>query len=139
MAAASEVGNGLKRVSIYEPEIEIPPLAGLLLFSGISDPHPVPASLSGAPPLRGQNILDTRLLPPKVLLVHGGKDSVVPVEQSTLLKTLLVGIGVENVKLRAYRHLGHAESLACLFLGMGRANTRYTRQILDDVAAFIGQ
>ncbi len=61
----------------------------------------------------------------------------VPVEQSTLLKTLLVGIGVEQVRLRAYRNLGHAESIACLFLGMARSYTRYTRQIADDIQSFV--
>ncbi len=130
--AEEEVGNGLRRVEIYEPEVELPALAGVILLSGISDVikgfrseserglehlsylrratgpshfncliHS-PAHLLYA----AKNIVDTRLLPPKFLLVHGGKDQVVPVEQSTLLKTLLVGIGVEQVRLRAYRNLG---------------------------------
>lgn len=163
--AEQEVGNGLRRVEIYEPEIELPALAGVILLSGISDVikgfrseserglehlsflrratgpshfncliHS-PAHLLYA----AKNIVDTRLLPPKFLLVHGGKDQVVPVEQSTLLKTLLVGIGVDHVKLRAYRNLGHAESIACLFLGMARSNTRYTRQISEDISSFVGQ
>ncbi|EST08021.1 hypothetical protein PSEUBRA_002416 [Kalmanozyma brasiliensis GHG001] len=163
--AEEEVGNGLRRVEIYEPEIELPALAGVILLSGISDVikgfrseserglehlsylrratgpshfncliHS-PAHLLYA----AKNIVDTRLLPPKFLLVHGGKDQVVPVEQSTLLKTLLVGIGVEQVRLRAYRNLGHAESIACLFLGMARSNTRYTRQISEDISSFVGQ
>ncbi|SPO28620.1 uncharacterized protein UTRI_04498 [Ustilago trichophora] len=163
--AEEEVGNGLRRVEIYEPEVEIPAIAGVILLSGISDVikgfrseserglehlsylrratgpshfncliHS-PAHLLYA----AKNIVDTRLLPPKFLLVHGGKDQVVPVEQSTLLKTLLVGIGVEQVRLRAYRNLGHAESIACLFLGMARSNTRYTRQISEDISSFVGQ
>lgn len=45
--------------------------------------------------------------------IHGGKDAVVDISQSTLLKTLLNGVGVEHVKLRAYRELGHAEAVAC--------------------------
>lgn len=163
--AEEEVGNGLRRVEIYEPEVELPAIAGVILLSGISDVikgfrseserglehlsylrratgpshfncliHS-PAHLLYA----AKNIVDTRLLPPKFLLVHGGKDQVVPVEQSTLLKTLLVGIGVDQVKLRAYRNLGHAESIACLFLGMARSNTRYTRQISEDISSFVGQ
>lgn len=163
--AEEEVGNGLRRVEIYEPEVELPAIAGVILLSGISDVikgfrseserglehlsylrratgpshfncliHS-PAHLLYA----AKNIVDTRLLPPKFLLVHGGKDQVVPVEQSTLLKTLLVGIGVEQVRLRAYRNLGHAESIACLFLGMARSNTRYTRQISEDISSFVGQ
>ncbi|PWN48057.1 alpha/beta-hydrolase [Violaceomyces palustris] len=161
--AEEEVGNGLKRVSIYEPEIVVPPIAGVILLSGVSDvikgfrsesekgtehlsflrrstgPSHINCLLHSPAHLlyAAKNILDTRLLPPKFLLVHGGKDRVVPVEQSTLLKTLLVGVGVDHVKLRAYRHLGHAESIACLFLGMGKSSTRYTRQILDDIAQFV--
>ncbi|SPO28107.1 uncharacterized protein UTRI_04498_B [Ustilago trichophora] len=162
--AEEEVGNGLRRVEIYEPEVELPAIAGVILLSGISDVikgfrseserglehlsylrratgpshfncliHS-PAHLLYA----AKNIVDTRLLPPKFLLIHGGKDQVVPVEQSTLLKTLLVGIGVEQVRLRAYRNLGHAESIACLFLGMARSNTRYTRQISEDISSFVG-
>ncbi|TKY89924.1 hypothetical protein EX895_001221 [Sporisorium graminicola] len=163
--AEDEVGNGLRRVEIYEPEVELPVIAGVILLSGISDVikgfrseserglehlsylrratgpshfncliHS-PAHLLYA----AKNIVDTRLLPSKFLLVHGGKDSVVPVEQSTLLKTLLVGIGVDQVRLRAYRNLGHAESIACLFLGMARSYTRYTRQISEDISSFVGQ
>ncbi|SNX85204.1 uncharacterized protein MEPE_03913 [Melanopsichium pennsylvanicum] len=163
--AEQEVGNGLRRVEIYEPEIGIPAIAGVILLSGISDVikgfrseserglehvsylrramgpshfncliHS-PAHLLYA----AKNILDTRLLPSKFLMVHGGKDGVVPVEQSTLLKTLLVGVGVHQVRLRAYRNLGHAESIACLFLGMARSTTRYTRQISEDISSFVGQ
>ena len=163
--AEQEVGNGLKRVEIYEPQIDLPPLAGVILLSGVSDvikgfrseserglehlsflrratgPSHIQCLLHSPAHLlyAAKNILDTRLLPPKFLLIHGGNDTVVPVEQSTLLKTLLVGIGVHSVRLRAYRHLGHAESIASLFLGMGKSNTRYTRQIIDDIAAFVQQ
>lgn len=84
-----------------------------------------------------KNILDIGLLHPKFLLIHGGKDSVVPIEQSTLMKTLLTGVGLEHVKLRAYRELGHAESIASLFVGMGKRSTRYSRQILNDVKDFV--
>ncbi|KIS68209.1 uncharacterized protein UMAG_03789 [Mycosarcoma maydis] len=163
--AEDEVGNGLRRVEIYEPEVELPAIAGVILLSGISDvikgfrseserglEHLSYLRRSTGPShfnclihspahllYAAKNIVDTRLLPPKFLLVHGGKDQVVPVEQSTLLKTLLVGIGVEQVRLRAYRNLGHAESIACLFLGMARSNTRYTRQISEDISNFIAQ
>ncbi|KAJ1033911.1 hypothetical protein NDA16_000119 [Ustilago loliicola] len=98
--AEEEVGNGLRRVEIYEPEVELPVIAGVILLSGISDVikgfrseserglehlsylrratgpshfncliHS-PAHLLYA----AKNIVDTRLLPPKFLLVHGGKD-----------------------------------------------------------------
>ncbi|SJX64039.1 uncharacterized protein SRS1_14694 [Sporisorium reilianum f. sp. reilianum] len=163
--AEDEVGNGLRRVEIYEPDIALPPLAGVILLAGISDvikgfrseseralehlsylrratgPSHFSCLIHSPAHLlyAAKNIVDTQLLPSKFLLVHGGKDAVVPVEQSTLLKTLLVGIGVGEVRLRAYRNLGHAEAVACLFLGMGRGLTRYTRQISEDVSSFVGQ
>lgn len=72
-----------------------------------------------------------------MLLIHGGKDAVVDVSQSTLLRTLLIGCGVESVRLRAYRELGHAEAVAAMFLGMGKAATRYQKQLLNDIGDFV--
>lgn len=157
------IPNGLRRVEIYGPEIEIPPIAGLILFSGLSDVikafrHESERGVEDLSILRrssgpshtscllhspahllyaSKNLLDPHLLPPKILLVHGGKDEVIPIEQSTLLKTLLVGIGVQHVRLRAYRKLGHVESLACLFLGMGKGFKKYLRMIAQDLEDFI--
>lgn len=156
---AITIPNGLRRVQLYAPSVSLPPIAGLILFSGPSDViksfrHSALQGLSDLSVLRrsagpghtacllhspahllyaGKNLLDAALLPPKVLLVHGGEDSVVPIEQSTLLKTLLVGVGVGHVRLRAYRHLGHVESLACLFLGVGKGWRRYTRMVCQDL------
>lgn len=161
----ASISNGLRRVEIYEPEIHLPPIAGIILLAGVFDvikcfrnesdrgvehlsvlrrscgPSHTNCLLHSPAHLlyAAKNILDTSLLPPRFLLVHGGKDAVVDVSQSTLLKTLLSGIGVENVKLRAYRELGHVEAVASLFLGMGKASTRYSKQILGDISDFIGQ
>lgn len=157
------IPNGLRRVEIYGSEIEIPPVAGLILFSGLSDVikafrHESERGVEDLSILRrssgpshtscllhspahllyaSKNLLDPNLLPPKVLIVHGGKDEVIPIEQSTLLKTLLVGIGVQHVRLRAYRKLGHVESLACLFLGVGKGFKKYLRMIAQDLEDFI--
>ncbi|PWN38379.1 uncharacterized protein FA14DRAFT_159976 [Meira miltonrushii] len=159
----TSISNGLRRVEIYEPEINVPPIAGIILLAGVFDvikcfrnesdrgvehlsvlrrscgPSHTSCLLHSPAHLlyAAKNILDTSLLPPRFLLVHGGKDAVVDVSQSTLLKTLLSGIGVENVKLRAYRELGHVEAVASLFLGMGKASTRYSKQILSDISDFI--
>lgn len=157
------IPNGLRRVNIYAPEIDVPPVAGLILFSGISDvikgfrnetergiedlsvlrrscgPSHTSCLLHSPAHLlyAAKNLVDPTLLPPKVLLVHGGQDAVVPIEQSTLLKTLLVGIGVGHVRLRAYRKLGHVESVACLFLGMNRGLKRYMRMVQRDLDDFL--
>lgn len=160
---STSISNGLRKVEIYEPEINVPPIAGIILLAGVFDvikcfrnesdrgvehlsvlrrscgPSHTSCLLHSPAHLlyAAKNILDTSLLPPRFLLVHGGKDAVVDVSQSTLLKTLLSGIGVENVKLRAYRELGHVEAVASLFLGMGKASTRYSKQILGDISDFI--
>lgn len=157
------IPNGLRRVEIYEPEVDVPPIAGLILFSGVSDvikgfrnetergvedlsllrrscgPSHTGCLLHSPAHLlyAAKNLIDPTLLPPKVLLVHGGQDAVVPIEQSTLLKTLLVGIGVNHVRLRAYRKLGHVESVACLFLGMNKSLKRYMKMICQDLDDFL--
>lgn len=162
-SSPTTISNGLRRVEIYEPEIAVPPVAGVILLAGVYDvikcfrnesdrgvehlsllrrscgPSHTACLLHSPAHLlyAAKNILDTSLLPPRFLLVHGGKDAVVDISQSTLLKTLLSGIGVENVKLRAYRELGHVEAVASLFLGMGKASTRYSKQILNDINDFI--
>jgi hypothetical protein len=159
----TSISNGLRRVEIYEPEIGVPPIAGVIMLSGVYDvikcfrnesdrgvehlsvlrrscgPSHTSCLLHSPAHLlyAAKNIIDTSLLPPRFLLVHGGKDAVVDISQSTLLKTLLSGIGVDDVKLRAYRELGHVEALASLFLGMGKGSTRYSKQILNDISDFV--
>ncbi|CEH14242.1 Carboxylesterase and related proteins [Ceraceosorus bombacis] len=163
--AEASIPNGLRRVEIYSPDVAIPPIAGLILVSGVSDvikgfrnesdrgiehlsvlrracgPSHTACLLHSPAHLiyAAKNIVDASLFPPKILLIHGGKDSVVDVSQSTLLKTLLVGCGVGSVRLRAYKQLGHAEAIAAMFLGMGKAATRYQKQLLNDIADFVQQ
>ncbi|KAE8261376.1 hypothetical protein A4X03_0g3309 [Tilletia caries] len=161
--AEEQISNGLNRVEIYEAEIELPPIAGVILLAGVSDvikgfrnetdrgvehlsvlrramgPSHTSCLLHSPAHLlfAAKNMLDTALLPPKFLLIHGGKDAVVPIEQSTLMKTLLVGVGISHVSLRAYRELGHAEALAALFLGMGKSSTKYAKQLTQDIVNFV--
>ncbi|PWN92966.1 alpha/beta-hydrolase [Acaromyces ingoldii] len=160
---STAISNGLRRVEIYEAHVELPPIAGVILLAGVFDvikcfrgesdrgvehlsslrrscgPSHTSCLLHSPAHLlyAAKNLLDTSLLPPKFLLIHGGKDAVVDISQSTLLKTLLSGVGVEQVKLRAYRELGHAEAVASLFVGMGKASTRYSRQIMTDISDFV--
>lgn len=161
--AEEQIGMGLKSVQLYAADVSIPPVRGLILMAGVSDVikeyrYERERGLEAISPLRrsmgpshtkcllhspahllyaAKNILDTTLLPPKFLLITGGKDSVVPVEQSTLLRTMLQGLGVDQVTLRAYRNLGHVESLAAGFLGMGKSMTRYRDNVLADVLKFV--
>lgn len=161
--AEEQIGMGLKSVQLYSADVSIPPVRGVILMAGISDVikayrYERERGLEAISPLRrsmgpshtkcllhspahllyaAKNILDTTLLPPKFLLITGGNDSVVPVEQSTLLRTMLQGLGVDQVTLRAYRNLGHVESLAAGFLGMGKSMTRYRDNILADILKFV--
>lgn len=52
------------------------------------------------------------LLPRRFLLIHGGRDPLVPFSQSTLLRTLLVGLGIDEVRLRLCRDEGALGALA---------------------------
>lgn len=161
--AEGQIGMGLRSVELYAPNLPVPPVRGLILMAGISDVikayrYERERGVEDVSPLRramgpshtkcllhspahllyaAKNILDLDLLPPKFLLVHGGKDSVVPVEQSTLLRTMLQGIGAEQVVMRAYRNLGHIETLAAGFLGMAKSLTAYRDPILNDLFTFI--
>lgn len=62
--------------------------------------------------------------------IHGGNDAVIDISQSTLLKTLLAGIGVTGVKLRAYRELGHVEAIACKSTMISAKVTYHNRSTL---------
>lgn len=161
--AEEQIGMGLKSVELYAHDTVIPPVRGLIIMAGISDvikayryerergvesvsslrrtmgPSHTKCLLHSPAHLlyAAKNILDTDLLPPKFLLIQGGKDNVVPIEQSTLLRTMLQGIGVEEVTVRAYRNLGHVETLAAGFLGMGKRMTAYRDPILKDIFSFV--
>lgn len=55
------------------------------------------------------------MLPPKVLIIAGGKDTQVPYAQAVLLRNLLNGVGVNSVTLRLYKEECHFGSLASKF------------------------
>ncbi|GAA6054110.1 hypothetical protein JCM3770_006177, partial [Rhodotorula araucariae] len=52
------------------------------------------------------------LLPPRFLVVHGGRDPLVPLSQATLLRNLLVAVGVAQVRLCLCRDEGALGALA---------------------------
>lgn len=72
--------------------------------------------LLSAPDLASQGIescheigvpVSRRLLPTKVLLIHGGADLLSPFSPAILFRNLLIGVGLESddVKVKLYRHL----------------------------------
>lgn len=54
-----------------------------------------------------KSLLDPSRLPPKWLLIAGGKDDQVNYSQSVLMRLLLIGVGLEEVRLRLYQEETH--------------------------------
>ena len=79
-------------------------------------------------------IIDTSFLPPNFLLIHGGQDRDIPIVQTVLAKTLLQGVGVRNVVLKAYKDLSHMECITAL---CGPKTSKYSGMILDEVVGMI--
>lgn len=162
-AEHTTITTGLNGVELYAPEEAVPPVRGLILLGGVSDVIKAwrweresnreqlswlrrslgtnhtscllhsPAHLLTA----ARDILDVQLFPPKVLLLHGGQDITVRLEQSTLLRGLLNDLGVEQVCMRAYRTLGHVDLLASVFLGMHRSLARLGDSVWTDMVSFV--
>ncbi|BGP51578.1 hypothetical protein JCM10450v2_007525 [Rhodotorula kratochvilovae] len=68
------------------------------------------------------------LFPPRFLLIHGGRDPLVPFSQATLLRNLLVGVGVARVGLRLCKEEGGLGALASLM-----HHTRYSPLLLREI------
>lgn len=148
-----------KNLEIYLPQVRLPQLAGVVLVAGLSDvikgyrlemkqgiehlsylrrfvgPSHAQCLLHSPVHLlmEKKSIIEPSFLPNKFLLIHGGKDQTIPLYHSSLLKTLLSESGVGEVKLRAYRNLGHFEALACL----ATSTSPYAKQIMADLREFI--
>ncbi|PKI85367.1 hypothetical protein MVES1_000584 [Malassezia vespertilionis] len=162
-AAHGALHERIKGLEIYVPQVRLPPLAGVVLLAGITDvvkayQHELDLGIEHISFLRravgpahdvcllhspthllveSRGILDAAFLPPKFLLLHGGKDAMVSIDHATLLSTLLKDAGVGQVDLRAYRNLGHTDTLTSL-LGVLRPNrSSYASQICDDLNKFL--
>lgn len=77
-------------------------------------------------------ILLPALLPQSWLIIHGGKDHAIPYSQSVLLRLLLVGAGIEDVRLKLYKDETHAGSLGSLM-----HQTRYSPLFLSEIEALV--
>ncbi|GAA5846715.1 hypothetical protein JCM9279_003423 [Rhodotorula babjevae] len=93
----------------------------LLARTPSSSTSPSSTSAAAAPPL-------SSLLPPRFLLIHGGRDPLVPFSQATLLRNLLVGIGVSEARLRLCRDEGGLGALATLM-----HPTRYSPLVMREI------
>lgn len=152
---------GLNRLSIQDRYTSASQVEGLILLSGIYDPvkHVRTEARAGwevistlrraLGPSHSQTLLNSPAhlmfaskhflqidrLPSKVLLIHGGRDTNVPIVQSVLCKTLLVAVGVEEVRLRAYRELGHLDSLLSIMIDGRRYGALIDAEIVSLVTS----
>lgn len=79
-------------------------------------------------------IIDTDFLPRNFLLIHGGMDRSVPIIQTVLIRTLLQGIGVANVSLKAYKDLTHMECITAL---CGPRTSKYSSMLANEIVGFV--
>ncbi|KAL8279687.1 hypothetical protein RQP46_008000 [Phenoliferia psychrophenolica] len=140
MPHPSEVSQGIRRCRIWGEHVRLPPIAGLIFVSGVFDiikqmrfeakagiedlsslrracGPSTAASLLSCPShllFGAKEILEPDRLPPKVLIIAGGADTVVPYSQAVLLRTLFQGVGI-TVRLKLYREETHLGSLASEF------------------------
>ncbi|KAG0150104.1 hypothetical protein CROQUDRAFT_652793 [Cronartium quercuum f. sp. fusiforme G11] len=139
---AIQVEGLILLAGIYDPvkHVRTEARTGLEVFStlrralGPSHAHTLlhsPAHLLYA----SKHFLQPDRLPSKVLLVHGGRDTNVPIVQSVLCKTLLVGVGVEEVRLRAYRELGHMDALVAMMMDGRRYGSLIDSEIVSLVTS----
>ncbi|KAH9818898.1 lipase [Melampsora americana] len=137
------IPSGLNQLNLSTPSYDSShQIKGLILLSGIYDPikqvrteaksgwemisslrralgpsHP--QTLLNSPThllFASKEFLKLDRLPSKVLFIHGGRDRNVPILQSVLCKTLLIKLGVKDVRLRAYRELAHLDSLFSIMI-----------------------
>ncbi|KAM0751203.1 alpha/beta-hydrolase [Meredithblackwellia eburnea MCA 4105] len=157
LSADIEVSTGIRRCQIWGEEVPLPPVLGLICVSGVFDvvkqlrseakigiedvsalrracgPSSSATLLSCPSHLLygAKEILEPERLPPKMLIIAGGKDTEIPYSQSVLIKTLLEGVGVP-VRLKLYRDETHLGSLASLM-----HQTRYSSLILQEIESLV--
>lgn len=157
--------NFNKLTEIYAPQIRLPSLAGVVLAAGLSDVikcylHDVERGTEHlgmlrrwAGPRQYQCIIhspthllnnskftfDPAFLPSKFLLIHGGRDRLVPISQAALLQSLLLEVGVKHAELLAYRDLGHFDTLKMLlaYPSPHSDSSRYDTPMMKALCSFL--
>lgn len=130
----------IEKIEIYAAQIRLPQLRGLVLLSGAYDVikayhtetergierlsllrrmvgpslnkfliHSPSHLLSSS-----TDVLDRHFLPPRVLIVHGGRDEMCPIDQAKLLYSQLREAQVDSVEICAIRNAGHLETFTTL-------------------------
>ncbi|CAD6584803.1 MAG: hypothetical protein CYPHOPRED_002852 [Cyphobasidiales sp. Tagirdzhanova-0007] len=156
-----EISAGIRRLEVWGgDDVDVPPVRGLILLAGVSDVikhirNEFKSGIEQISPLRkalgpshasclmaspshllfgAKEIINTDFLPRNILLIHGGADRDIPIVQTVLLKTLLQGVGVKNVVLRAYRDLSHMECITAL---TGPKRSKYSTMIAGEIVSLI--
>ncbi|KAK4049969.1 hypothetical protein OIV83_003793 [Microbotryomycetes sp. JL201] len=153
-----DVSAGIRRCQIWGAQARLPPIQGMICISGVSDVvkqlrfeskqgiedisalrracGPSSSAMLQSCPSHllygAKELIDPTRLPPKWLLIAGGRDQLVPYSQSVLLRLLLVGVGVQDVRLKLYKDESHMGSLASLM-----HQTRYSSLILSEVEGLV--
>ncbi|BEI83796.1 hypothetical protein CcaverHIS002_0404000 [Cutaneotrichosporon cavernicola] len=158
-SAGREIPNGVRALRIYGPDIELPPIKGVILLSPVADVikqvrHEAKCWLEHVSPLRrslgssqtrcmrhslghilfaAKDLVDVDLLPRGALILHGKRNQLVPEWQGTWLAELLRGFDFE-VTLRTYARLGHFDVVTNLMAGF---ESRSTAFLLEEIRSFI--
>lgn len=153
-AGPREIPNGVRSLRIYGPDIELPPVKGVILLSPVADVikqvrHEAKCWLEHVSPLRrslgssqtrcmrhslghilfaAKDIVDVDMLPRGALILHGKRNQLVPEWQGTWLAELLKGFDFD-VTLRTYSRLGHFDVVTNLMAGF---ETRTTDWLLTE-------
>ncbi|KAK4051505.1 hypothetical protein OIO90_004719 [Microbotryomycetes sp. JL221] len=153
-----DVSAGIRRCRIWGDEARLPSIKGVICVSGVFDVvkqlrfeskqaiedisalrracgPSTSAMLQSCPShlLYGaKELIDPTRLPSKWLLIAGGRDRLIPYSQSVLLRLLLVGVGVQDVRLKLYKDETHMGSLASLM-----HQTRYSSLFLSEIEALV--
>ncbi|KAM0786206.1 hypothetical protein ACM66B_007010 [Microbotryomycetes sp. NB124-2] len=149
-----DVSAGIRRCQIWGAEARLPSIQGMICISGVSDVvkqlrfeskqaiedisalrracGPSSSAMLQSCPSHllygAKELIDPTRLPSKWLLIAGGRDQLVPYSQSVLLRLLLVGVGVKDVRLKLYKDESHLGSLASLM-----HQTRYSPLVLSEI------
>ncbi|WVR03097.1 hypothetical protein IAU60_000087 [Kwoniella sp. DSM 27419] len=137
-----DIPNGLQGLNIYGEEVSLPELQGIIMLSPVADiirqiRHESSLWLEHLSPLRrtygptqtkcmthsvghllfaSKRILSPRSLP-KVMIIHGAQDWLVPFDSAHWLSELLYGLDIP-VTFRPYRNMGHLDTVTSLMMGM---------------------
>lgn len=76
-----------------------------------------------------------RLMPAKILFIHGNKDKVVPLESTLRFNGMLNELNIKDLRLRIPAEMAHSDSVTGFMYSPFKNN--YTSQLLYELADFM--